>query len=186
MGMMLLDDDAFKTELQRFGFKVIDKAELSDIIKVVDINRGRPFGKLEVPQSIREEIAKEAIVGTPVQEIVERFNTSPSSISAYKNGATSTASYNEASTELIQANNEVKETLTDSARSALRSALLQITPDKLSLAKVRDAAGIAKDMSAVMKNLEPTNPQQQNNVQVVIYKPRTKDEDSYDVITVNE
>lgn len=182
---MLLTDNAFESELLRFNIKLNNNAS-HEQVKVVDIKRGRPEGRLEVPDEIRKQIAHEAIVGTPVQEIVERFNTSPSSISAYKNGATSTTTYKEPNESLVSANNEVKLNLTDSARSALRSALLQITPDKLSLAKVRDAAGIAKDMSAVMKNLEPTNPQQQNNVQVVIYKPRTKDEDAYDVITVNE
>ena len=182
MPMMLLSPEAFIKERERFGL-----APPKNEIKVVDINRGRPIGRVEISEETRKAVAQEALIGDKTgKEIAQEFGISTASVSAYKNGATSTASYHRPDNALAQANNEVKTSLTESARSALSSALAQITPDKLSLAKVRDAAGIAKDMSAVMKNLEPTNPQQQNNVQVVIFKPRTRDEDAYETITVNE
>jgi hypothetical protein len=41
-------------------------------------------------------------------------------------------------------------------------------------------------MSGIIKNMEPNGPSIQNNTQVVVYRPRMRDEDEFDVITVAE
>jgi hypothetical protein len=173
MAMLLITDEQLSTELNKISGKV------------VDIKRGR--GSIhEVPQGLRQVIAEEAINGTPAKELSEQFGISTSSISAYKNGATSTASYNTPDNQLAKANDDVRENIASHARSRLMMALEEITPDKIAGAKIKDIAGIAKDMSAVVKNMEPQGPQVQQNTQVVVYRPRTRDEDEFEVITVNE
>jgi hypothetical protein len=66
------------------------------------------------------------------------------------------------------------------------SALDHITDENISGAKVKDIASIAKDMSVIVKNMEPNQPDKVQNTQVIIYKPRMRDEDEFDIITVNE
>jgi hypothetical protein len=69
-------------------------------------------------------------------------------------------------------------------------ALKHITPDKLELAKVRDLAGIARDMSAVIKNIEPEDngPKDpaKNGPTFIFYSPQFKKEEHFDVVRVEE
>lgn len=168
-------DEAIKDS----NFKRIEPA------KVVDIKRGRGM-VLEVPESLRALVAEEAIVYGHTQKIADQFGISKSSVDAYKNGATSTASYNQPDNSLGESNKTIREAISDQARSRLSSALEQITDDKLIGCKVKDVASIAKDMSVIVKNMEPQGPVNQQNTQVIIYKPRMRDEDEFDIITVNE
>ena len=155
--------------------------------RVVDINRGRPVGRLEVPEEIRKTIAEEALTGELTgKELAIKHSISPSSISAYKVGATSTASYHQPDNQLKQSVDEVKSEITASARLKLMDALNEITPERISGAKIRDIAGIAKDMSAVLKNTEPVGIGVQLNTQVLVYKPKMRNEDEFEVITVNQ
>jgi predicted XRE-type DNA-binding protein len=120
MPMMVLSDETFESEINKFTkdkivkiieevkeFKIITSDEL--IGKVVDIKRGRSIGALEIPNSIRSLVAEEAINGTKAEIISEQFGISKSSISAYKNDATSTASYDEVNTELKKSNDLVRD-----------------------------------------------------------------------------
>lgn len=149
------------------------------------MNRGRGSVK-EVPEVIREIIAEDAIAKNgSIQEIASRHGVSSSSVSAYKNGATSTATYHEPDERLARRNNFVRENIITSARSRLLDALQNITSDKLKDAKVRDVASVAKDMSAVIRNTEPqTTPI--HNAQFVFHVPRQKDEKDYEFIDVSQ
>ncbi|SRR5258706_8927296 len=153
--------------------------------QVVNIERGRTLGRTEVPQVIRQIVAEEAIENGHSQAVADRFGLSKSSVDAYKIGATSTASYNEPDNALARAVNNKKNEISDIARGRLSAALSSLTDDKIDGAKARDIASIAKNMSAVIKDMEPAVIQQ-NNTQVIIYKPRMRDEDEFDIITVNE
>jgi hypothetical protein len=187
MPMMVLDDKSFDEELYKYK-QVSNAVFTSDDFnpaKVVDIQRGRG-NKLEVPQALREVIATEAITNGNSATIAKSFDVSKSSVDAYKNGATSTASYNKPNNELKVVTDNVRETISDAARARLMDALDQITPEALAGVKVKDAASIAKDMSGIIKNLEPNTPQQVNNTQVVVFKPRMQDEEEFEVITINE
>ncbi len=153
--------------------------------KIVDIKRGRG-NQLEIPDAIRSLVAEELINGVPAKQVSKAFGISESSASAYKHDATSTTTYDSPNKHLAESNQIVRDQITDKARGRLMSALDAITDENISNAKVRDIAGIAKDMSVIVKNMEPTVPTNQQNVQVVIFKPRMRDEDEFDVITVNE
>lgn len=181
MPMMLVSPEDFEKELDK-PKEIEQKRE----IKIVDINRGRTIGKTEIPNEIRKEIANEALTSNKTGiEIAEEYNVSQSSVSAYKHGATSTTTYHNQNNELNKHVSNVKSEISDNARNRLMMALNEITPDKVRDSKLKDIASIARDMSVVAKNMEPPAGINVNN-QVVVYRPKLRDEDDYDVITVNE
>lgn len=192
MPLGILTDEQLNKELGRtIEKKDIDKIEgelahQSITPKIVDIKRGRG-NTLEIPNEIRALVAEEAIINGHTKEIATQFGISKSSVDAYKNGATSTTTYNEPDKSLSDANKQVRDVITDKARGRLMSALDAITDENIGNAKVKDIASIAKDMSVIVKNMEPNVPvDNSKNTQVIIYRPRMRDEDEFDVITVNE
>lgn len=174
----IVDDSSFEQQLESLN-KPIQRAT------VVNIQRGR-VGK-EVPVELKKLVASDSINGVSASELSKQFGISPSSISAYKNDATSTKTYHEPDAELKESNDKVRTDITNSARSKLLQALETITPEKLNDTKVRDAAGIAKDMSAIIKNLEPeSHEKNQLNQQFIFYAPKTKQESDFEVIEARE
>lgn len=172
---------------EQFNKEVTGKDTSKDVVRaqVVNIERGRTSGRTEVPEIIRQVIAEEVIDCGGSQAIADKFGLSKSSVDAYKVGATSTSSYHKPDSSLKQVVDNKKDEITTTARGRLSAALNSLTDDKISSAKARDIAAIAKSMSGVIKDMEPTVVQQ-NNTQVVVYRPRQRDEDEFDVITVNE
>jgi hypothetical protein len=68
-------------------------------------------------------------------------------------------------------------------------ALSKLTEDKLDIAKARDLAGIAKDMSSVMKNMETdnsNNPTEKAGPTFIFYTPKVKAEENFDVVQAKE
>jgi hypothetical protein len=185
--MLIVEDSVFESELTSL---VVDRNSiLADVNQttglVKQINRGRPFGRIEVPQALRKLIAEEAILGASHKDISKNFGVSSSSISAYKVGATSTATYHNPDKELKKSNDDLILDVSSSARAKLTLALEHITSDKIKDAKVGTISQIAKDMSSIVRNLEPTAQNVTNN-QVIVYRPRQREEEDFEVITVNE
>ena len=155
---------------------------------IIDIARGRG-SKPETPESLRKIIGDTALEGSSPQAIAEAFHISPSSISAYKVGATSTASYNKPNKELKDHTDKTRQQITKRASRRIMSAMKHITEDKIANAKLKDISGIAKDMSAVIKNIQPKDNNGMNvtATQYLIYAPRIKKEDEFEVVeAVNE
>lgn len=177
-------NDINRIESELIKDKIKDAIKDSSF-KVVDIKRGRG-NVLEIPNEIRALVAEEAINGARAKDVSKSFGISESSISAYKHDATSTTTYDKPNDSLKKSNDSVRDVITDKARGRLMSALDAITDENISNAKVKDIASIAKDMSVIVKNMEPERTQNVQNTQVIIYKPRMRDEDEFDVITVNE
>lgn len=176
MPLGIVSDEIFEQELAR-----------SDAgAKHIDIVRGRGSVR-ETPEVIREIIAEEAIASNKTgEEVAQEFGISTASVSAYKNGATSTASYNEPDKRLQRANDEVRGTIVRSARSRLMQALEHITPEKLKEAKLRDVASVAKDMSTIMTNMEPQISNGAVNAQFIFHVPKARQESEYDIIEVTQ
>lgn len=152
---------------------------------------GRGAGNVEVPSSLRKVIAEESVVNgrENALKLAGEFGISPSSVSAYKNGTTSTASYDTPRVGLTEHVNGVKERIGKKARGKLMLALRHITAEKLDTAKVSEIAAVAKDMSAIVKNMEPDTPKIETNKSgptFVFYAPVTKSEMAFDVIDVKE
>lgn len=174
MPLGIVSDEEFANELSRIDGSIHK-----------DITRGRGPIK-EVPEVIREIIAEDAILSDKsVAELASEHGVSQSSVTAYKNSATSTKSYNEPDARLQKRNDEVRGNIISSARRNLLSALQHITPEKLAEAKLRDIASVAKDMSAVIQNTEPHVSNHIGNAQFIFHVPTSKKESDYEVIDVS-
>lgn len=203
MGMGIVSNLDFESEVKNTGAtpsikNKINPSELvSDsesvnqaIIKEVRHN-GRGAGNRAVPNGLRKIIGEESVINgrDEALKLASSFGISPSSVSAYANGSTSTASYLEQKDSLVNNLNAAKERVSKRARSKMLLAISHITPEKLADAKVRDLAGVARDMSAVIKNMEPDVAKttiETNAPQFVFYAPQFRDERSFDVVTAKE
>jgi hypothetical protein len=159
------------------------------IIKEVP-HRGRKQGDVNVPDGIRKIIGEESVIngrGSAI-ELAKDFGVSPSSVSAYAKGATSTASYHKPEASLTNYLTGRRQRITKKALRVLHSSLDNITPEKLKDLKTKDVASIAKDMSVIAKNMEPKVEQgsNENKPQFVVYAPQIKDERTYETIIVND
>lgn len=182
MPLGILNREQFEKEVDNIS---VFTSKESVIGKVVNIEKGRTLGRTEIPEVIRSIVAEDVIENGRSQNIADKFGISKSSVDAYKNGATSCATYNNPDRQLKQVVDNKRNEISNAARGRLSAALEALTDDKIAGSKARDIASIAKDMSGVVKNMEP-QVAPHNNTQVIVYRPRMRDEDEFDVITVNE
>jgi len=159
--------------------------------EIVDVNRGRPPGSVEVPNSLRKIIGEASVTGGRQEALAlaNAFGISPSSASAYAVGATSTSSYNETPNKPVI--NEAKIKVQKKARQKMLLAMNKLTPDKLDATNAKDLSGIAKDMSAIIRNMEPesaTKPgdNPSNGPTFIFYSPQQKKEEDFDVVFAKE
>jgi len=189
MPIGLVSDDLFQQELDRLS----GKSKKESHPQVIDItpSHGRSDGDVNVPDSLRQIIGEEAVINgrQAALDLAKDFGISPSSVSAYTKGATSTTTYNQPKSEIIKHINKSRERSIKKAGKVLSGALNAITQDKLDYTDAKDLAGIAKDMAAIIKNLEPqkeSSESAQQTPQFVIFAPQFRQENSFDHITVNE
>lgn len=188
MPIGIVSDDEFLSELDSLsnGKKRVIEAEV-----LPKPTRGRSDGDNNVPDSLRQIIGETSVLDgrQDALQLASMFGVSPSSVSAYAKGATSTKSYNQPSSSIISHINKSRARATKKASKVLNAALEAISQEKLDYADATDLSGIAKDMSVIIKNLEPQKEAQSDESkapQFVIYAPSFKDERSFEVITVNE
>lgn len=169
--------------------------EISKCIKIGEViqspNKGRGPQR-EVPDSLRRIIGEESEINGRKEGVAlaKQFGISPSSVSSYANGSTSTASYNQPKSSITDHINRVKERITKKAKNRLILALNEITPEKLAEAKLKDISSVAKDMSGIIKDMQEDSQdragQNSNVPQFIVYSPQFKKEEYYDTIIVNE
>jgi hypothetical protein len=153
---------------------------------------GRKEGDTNIPDSIRAMIGEEALLNgrESALKLAADFGISPSSVAAYTNGATSTASYDKPSPTITSVISAARSRAIKRASKTLNGALNSITQEKLDNLDADKLSGVAKDMSVIIKNLEPKNPESdptaKTGPQFVIFAPQFRDERSYDKITVVE
>jgi hypothetical protein len=193
MPIGIVSDEDFFKESSSYSprpLTVVDSPVLEG--EIIDIpKKGRKDGDIEVPDSLRKIIGEEALLNgrSSAVALAAEFGLSPSSASAYAVGSTSTASYNKPSASIISHINKARERATKKAARTLNQALASITQEKLDYLDADKVSGIAKDMSVIIKNLEPKSVEgdaKASTPQFVIFAPQFKDERSYDVITVQE
>lgn len=155
--------------------------------EIAEIKRGRG-DSLNVEPEIRAMIAEEAIRSGKTQlQIAQEYGVSPQAVEAYKNGATSLATYHEPKQELKQVVDQTKEDIAIRAKNKLAQCLEELSPEKIRGAKAKDIAGIAKDMSSVHKNMTADFDKSVNiNNKILVYQPRMKEEDDYEVVEAIE
>lgn len=180
MAMGIVSDADFNKELER----AIPIAQ--DVIEgeVVELpSPGRKEGDNNVPDSLRKIIGETSELDGRQEALAlaHNFGVSESSVSAYANGSKSTASYDS------QPNkphiDHARTRIQTRARKILFRSLKHITEDKLSAQPPLALAGIAKQMSGIIKELEPEKEQDNKPLaQFVIMCPPSKDESSYEHI----
>ncbi len=188
MPMGIVSEKDFNSELGKVG---IDNPN-PPTTKIVDIERpGRKEGDVNVPDALRRVIGETAISNgrESALEMARQFGLSPSSVSAYTQGATSTSSYNERPNAdvIVKSKNQIGKL----AIGKLRRALHKITDDKLEGTTAKDLAGIAKDMSAIVKNMDSDtskNPNEngKSGPTFVFYSPQFRREEHFDVVAAKE
>ena len=200
MPLGLLSDQEFNRELESLskgrGNGVSNRTKNSvpsdQVVEDGVPNHGRKEGDTNVPDSLRQVIGETSVIDGPQEamSIARMFGVSRSSVSAYAKGATSTKSYDTPSKKIIDHINKSRRRNIKKASSVLADALSAITQEKLDYTDAKDLSGIAKDMSTVIKNLEPPKDQGEGTgnrpPQFVIFAPSFRDERVYEQIVVNE
>lgn len=194
MAIGIVSDDDFLKEIGSYKpatpLKVVEPPALTG--EIIDIpKRGRKDGDIAVPESLQKIIGEEALLNGRASAVAlaGEFGLSPSSASAYAVGATSTASYNQPKPSILSHINKSRERAMKKAAKTLNAALGSITQEKLDYLDADKVSGIAKDMSVIIKNLEPkvASPDESSKQpQFVIFAPQFRDERSFDMITVTE
>lgn len=194
MAVGLLNDDEFEKEMGRYkGFRKESHPSVPEIVDIPKESHGRAPGDNNVPDSLRKIIGETAVIDgrQAALSLAREFNISPSSVSAYAKGATSTTTYDTPSKSIFSHINKSRQRAIQRAQKTLNGALSAITQEKLDYSDAKDLSTIAKDCSVIIKNLEPEKivENQDNGIrspQFVIYAPQFKQENSFESITVNE
>lgn len=149
-------------------------------------SKGRKEGDNNIPSSLRNMIGVAGATESRLEALAlaKMFDVSASSASAYANSATSTKTYNEPKKSISDIIRNRKNNLTKKALLKLGNGLDKITEDKLDGLDARELAAFSKDMSAIVKNMEPEvqNDSSISNVKFVIFTPELRKESSYDII----
>lgn len=186
MGMGIVSDEEFAREQQSLERNVVP---VNSSVVIKDISIGRPKGSTEVPEEVRSIIGEVGIVDRQgALSLAASLGISPSATSAYANGATSTASYHDKDNSTGKHVDRVRSRIVKRAKSRLLDALDSITEEKLQAAKLTESSSVARDMSTIIKNMEPEVSSVSNNTQnnFVLYRPMMKSEDSFETIYAKE
>lgn len=192
MPIGLVSDELLERELANLNGSGSINTNQSEV-QVIDIpSRGRNEGDVNVPDSLRKIIGEDAVINgrQSALNLASSFGISASSASAYARGATSTTTYNTPSKSIIGHINKSRARAIKKAGKVLDGALNAISQEKLDYADPKDLSAIAKDMSVIIKNLEPEKESSDSNEsrgpQFVIFAPQFRKEESFDIINVNE
>lgn len=147
---------------------------------------GRGNDTPNTPEVLRKVIAGEFLEGGNAIDIEQAFKISRSSISSYVNGSTSCATYDERNPSLTNHNKIVKEKIVKKARNLTRQALRHINEDKLAGCNAVQLASVAVQLSKVAIDNEPVNKTETKIEKVVTYRPRIREEDTFEIIDVRE
>ena len=184
MAIGIVSDLDFESELNKLNShsKSVPEVEIRDKTPL-----GRGEDNVGVPDSLRKIIGETSEINGRKEalELAERFDISPSSVSAYSNGSTSCKTYNNPQTDLKNHILSAKERISQKARRKLSLALGHITDEKLGSARVDIISSVARNMAAIVKDMEPSpiDPGQKSNLPpFVIFAPSFKKESHFDII----
>ena len=156
---------------------------------IVEMERpGRSNGDNNVPNGLRQLIGITALEDgrAAALSLAKEFGISPSSVSAYTEGATSTATIADTPNKPII--NDAKQRIASKASKVLNRALLKITDEKLDATKAVELAQIARSMSGIVKDMEPDNEGTADKQEPVfqVFAPQMHIESHYETIVVRE
>ena len=194
MGMGIVSDSDFEKEIGNLN-KTTPPPALPTFPPVIEgevVNAPRPGrsnGDVNVPDSLRKIIGETSELDgrQAAIDLASRFGISPSSVSAYANGSTSTASMDKQPN--LPHINGAKTRIAKKAMKKLMSSLGHMTDEKLSEAKPHELAVIARNMSAIVKEMEPEQPKEADGKKgptFVFFAPTLHKEEHYETINVRE
>lgn len=173
----IVDDDVFDEALKQ-------QSNSKTPTRFIEQKVGRG-NKAETPEIIREIVQEEGIKGGQNDELAKLFGISPSSVSAYKHSATSTASYNQPEPKLAAKNKSIRDIIKKRAGVKAALAINSISEEDIVNATVTEKANVARQMSAIFKDMEIDSSSGKNApTQIAIFIPPMKSEADYDVIDV--
>lgn len=180
MAMGIVSDDDFADERE-----IHEKH--NNKIAVIKDHVGSGNNRTEnVGPSVRKIISEVALEeGNKSAE--KTFGVSASSVTAYKNGSTSSATIGvKKDKDLSQFVSSTRERIVRKASRRLNLSLDGITPDKLANASLRESSAVARDMAAIIREMAPSDENNGNkmNVQFVLHAPAIRKESDYEVIDV--
>jgi predicted transcriptional regulator len=162
---------------------------VGEIERIARVGRGP--GNTNVPQSIRRIIGESSVEeGSGAAQAIGRFlGISQSSVSAYCNGATSTATYNRPNEDLVSHLNKTRRKISRRAQGKLFKALGKIDDQSLAGLTALEASSVAKNMSTIVKDMEPDTRNQGNTFNgpvITFYAPQLVREETFEVVHANE
>lgn len=193
MPLGLISDDDFDSELKNSS--VPNYSGPNPPVTITgEIVLPKPLGRQgpEVPDTLRKIIGETSNIEgrSEALDLARNFGISNSSVSAYANGATSTASYNEPSNLLRAHIDSAKLKVSKRASNKLMKALSFIDDDKLESSKAIELSTIAKNLAGVVKDMEPDIPKNPIGIgggnQIILYAPRLIAEGALDSVRVEE
>ena len=182
MAMGIVSDKDYQSETNKLN---PSKPKEKNITPPKEKERGP-----NVPDSLRKLIGDTAESNgrSEAVALAAQFGISPSSASAYGVGATSTRTYDDRPNAGIIRG--AKERISKKARAKLMLALNHITEDKIENVSAKDLAGIAKDMSAIVRNMddEPTTKENDGPTKpaFLVYAPTVNQENHYQTVIAKE
>jgi hypothetical protein len=187
MPLGIVSNEDFEREIEK-GSSRNNLEIISRIIEKKPL--GRPLDKPPVPETAKKLIAEEVLLGADRKELANTFNVGEQMPNVFVKGATSASSYNNKNQAIVEHLNSVRGKIVKRASNKLLNALGHITEDKLTEQDARSLAGIAKDMSAIVKNMEPQSGSEGNNggnrVAIIFHAPKEKPLESFDVINIKD
>jgi hypothetical protein len=193
--MGIVSDSDFLNEFNNSGVEIPVDGPGPITGSIEEIKQsGRSEGDTNVPDVLRKIIGEHSQLEgrSSALELAGAFGISPSSVSAYNAGATSTATIDKPKDELIEYLNDRKKKLSKRAMKKLGIALARLDNTKLADCTGPQLAHVALTMSNVVKNLEPSSTNSSDNDRgvkapvFVIMTPQVKSEDAYAVIHSRE
>lgn len=189
MPLGVVSDSEFESELKNSNKHNTINNDKVISGEVVTIEKGRGNGNVQVPDSLRKIIGETSELDgrKSALELAKIFDVSPSSVSAYSNGSTSTASMDKQPN--LTHINQAKERISKKARRVALKALDSITEDKLSIASAPELAHVARSMGAIVKDMEPEKAKTEvdaNRPQFIFYAPQIINESKFETVYAKE
>lgn len=149
-------------------------------VKIVKLhNGGRNKGDKNIPQGIRELVSVAANVGT-TKEAAESFGISHHQAFDYKQGKVN----DQVNDKLVESRDKGLGKIHDKALEILMHSMGLITPKSMEGMKVKDVVDVAMKISTVVEKTRPESEREGNKPQVIIYAPRVKEENEFEVIEI--
>ena len=147
-------------------------------IERITIEKGRGNGNSNVPPELRELVAECGIIEGN-KSTAKAFNVSEASVSAYKHGSTSTATYDK--NDRVYARKRVA----GRVQSRMLEALNFLTDEKIAAEYGKNIRSIVKDLAVVAEKFMGKNEEEKGSqVHLHIYSPKVKSVNDYEIIDV--